>query len=436
MLDTNQIYEPSFENGLFAKSDSSLQGQLEKYARKEQLLKLLSGNFTNEPQMQQDLERVGVRLSSEDYMVWFIHAEQTEGLRLPHSGNNAFMTATSMVEQAAFQLISQRYSCIVEHVEHGTVCILGMDHISPGGDRSQPDFNGELAKMGSQLIKWSREHTKLELSIYMGRPSKGLSAIVDSYADVINMMNYCQFIDSSPGVVQYLDFEQMKMSESSGKQPLRMMKVYLSHIDRQDYSAAKEALLAYAEYELVTNASVPEYARLKLNTIAYLLLIALESTPADTSGIRTRDILNSITRVSAKNNAMAHLRSGIESVFEQIETAVRQDCEKNWPQWLRPLLDYVDSNCCDPSLNVAHISDRFGLTPAYVTKVMKQTIGTGLLEYIQRRRLEKATALIGSGKTLTEIAKESGFSSLRTMRRTFVRYEGATPSSISFTLDE
>lgn len=436
MVDTNEKYRTSLENGIFSKSENTLQGQLDKYARKEQLAKLLSGNFSSDAQMQHDLEKVGVYLSSEDYMVWFIHAEYAEGLKPSHSGNNTFMTATKMVEQAALHLVSQRYSCIVEHVEHGTACILGMDHISPGGTQHQPDFNGELTKMGSQLIKWSKEHAKLELSIYMGRPGSGLSAIVDSYADVINMMNYCQFMDSSPSVVQYLDFEQMKLTDSSGKQSVRMLKTYLGHIDRQDYPSAKDSLLAYAEYELVTNASVPEYARLKLSTIAYLLLVALESTPADTSAIQPKDILNSITRSSKKNKAMVQLRTDIETIFEQIEAAVRQDSEKKWPQWLRPLLDYVDINCCDPSINVAHISNRFGLTPAYVTKVMRQTLDIGLLEYIQRRRLEKATALIGSGMTLTEIAKESGFSSLRTMRRTFLRYEGATPSSICFMLEE
>lgn len=413
----------------------SLRKSLEEYARREQLMKLLTGNFNSDDQISADLSRVGIVLDSEDQMVWLIYSNMLNDQLDPSNGINRFQALTRRMESEAKRIISTRFSCYVEHVERGTVCVIGTDHIDPllpSDDHEHLDFNSELEQLGSAIIDYARDVLELDLFIYMGRPGPGASGAANSYVDAVNMMNYCQLVNEQSRLVQYLDFERISANEASGKQSLKLIRAYAGFIERQNYIDAKLSILALLDFEFFHNVSVPETMSIKLDMLAYLLIAAADSAfPNSSNDSVCAELINNIREAGAKKITMYELRASIVSFFDLMEDRLRLDSQSNWPAWLKPMLEYIQNNCCDPQLSVASISQRFGLTPAYITRVVKSYLNIGLLEFIQKQRLEKAMELIGTGKTLTAIAQETGFSNLRAMRRAFMKYEGQTPKQLS-----
>jgi len=73
---------------------------------------------------------------------------------------------------------------------------------------------------------------------------------------------------------------------------------------------------------------------------------------------------------------------------------------------------------------VAHVSE------AHFIRTFKQTFGETPHRYLQRRRLERAMALLReTDRPVTEICLEVGFTSLGTFSRTFNRILGMSPTA-------
>lgn len=120
------------------------------------------------------------------------------------------------------------------------------------------------------------------------------------------------------------------------------------------------------------------------------------------------------------------------SVFEQLRTAIgnaRQDDAEETEdsdaasRWAGEICDYIDLNYTDPALNISFIAYRFNMNPAYIGRRFKEVMGTGLLEYIHRKRMEEAEKLLESGMKTKDAAERVGFSNALTMRRVFERYK-------------
>ena len=65
---------------------------------------------------------------------------------------------------------------------------------------------------------------------------------------------------------------------------------------------------------------------------------------------------------------------------------------------------------------------------SYLSKVFKKSFGVGVLEYINKLRIEKSKQmLIDTNLSLLQISESIGYISDITFIRIFKRYEGTTP---------
>lgn len=91
------------------------------------------------------------------------------------------------------------------------------------------------------------------------------------------------------------------------------------------------------------------------------------------------------------------------------------------------ILMYIEENFvsgCSPS----DIAKHFGYTQSYISRYFKSCFGINLSEYVTLVRLKRAAALLQGGKhSITYAALESGFNSMRTFYRAFVREFECTP---------
>jgi len=89
---------------------------------------------------------------------------------------------------------------------------------------------------------------------------------------------------------------------------------------------------------------------------------------------------------------------------------------------------FIKENLADEDLNVSMIADNFDLHPNYISKLFKQQVGIGLLDYINIMRVEEAKKLLKSEKgNLESIAKKVGYSNVKTFTRVFTKIQGITP---------
>lgn len=102
---------------------------------------------------------------------------------------------------------------------------------------------------------------------------------------------------------------------------------------------------------------------------------------------------------------------------------------------LNTVLHYIDEHL-DGDLRLADLADIVHVSPAYFSTLFKRFNGVSPVEYIVRKRVQRAIELIHTtSQNLTEIAMACGFNNGTNFYKAFRRVTGRTPASYRRTAD-
>jgi len=88
---------------------------------------------------------------------------------------------------------------------------------------------------------------------------------------------------------------------------------------------------------------------------------------------------------------------------------------------------YIDRNL-SRDLGVDEVAAHLGISASYFSMLFKQAYGETFLEYVTRKRMDKAKALLAfTSKSVAHIARELGYSDRRYFTKVFLKYTGQKP---------
>lgn len=89
---------------------------------------------------------------------------------------------------------------------------------------------------------------------------------------------------------------------------------------------------------------------------------------------------------------------------------------------------YIDENFTSSELRISDLAERHKTSEVYFRREFKRYYGESPLEYIKRRRIERACHLLCTELySITDIASRSGFDSISYFSSEFKRYMGCSP---------
>ena len=88
----------------------------------------------------------------------------------------------------------------------------------------------------------------------------------------------------------------------------------------------------------------------------------------------------------------------------------------------------IEENYDQHYLGLCYISEQVNVSSSYVSKVFKEEYGMGVVEYMNRLRIDSAKKIMATEDlTIKEIAEKVGFTSDIHFIRIFKKYENTTP---------
>lgn len=96
------------------------------------------------------------------------------------------------------------------------------------------------------------------------------------------------------------------------------------------------------------------------------------------------------------------------------------------------ICDYLDAHFTDSNLNLAMLSQEFGVTEVYMSRLFKEQMATTFSQYLEKLRMNHALHLLKSeNQPVNQVAEQCGYNSPHAFRRAFKRYWGCLPSECS-----
>lgn len=118
----------------------------------------------------------------------------------------------------------------------------------------------------------------------------------------------------------------------------------------------------------------------------------------------------------------------LSDISDRLGLVERSDCSIG-----SACFSVIVRHCCESDFSLSSLSNLTGIGCRTLADFFSDNFGTTFGRFVRKCRLNNAAALLSSGRdmSITEIAFESGFSSVRTFNRCFIDEYGVPPSKFS-----
>lgn len=314
------------------------------------------------------------------------------------------------------EMISEYYT--VESVDMGDVVVFIINC---------PNNTHEVSEQLESVIyntqKLILEQFHLCVSAFAGSFSRGFDGVHDSYLCAREAYEYQELLND-PNIVWYNDIKNHWITYEYS---LETEQKIINAIKIGNANAANE----WISFVLKKNYENKSMASMVRNCLLFDLAGTIMKG-ADLGGgtefIFERDLEQSLSSKLTLTE--------VEELFHSLVVNLCQHiCEKelesrNDHQFSHKVMDFVNENYSNPDLNISITAMNFNITPAYLSALFKEQVGTSLLEYINNTRIDKVKELLNENYSISDIATMTGFRNSGSLIRVFKKVTGITPGQM------
>ena len=153
-----------------------------------------------------------------------------------------------------------------------------------------------------------------------------------------------------------------------------------------------------------------------------LLHVIIETGQECGRSVNKTAILSAVSRAENTDDILKQMQDMIDSICPVSLT------NKN-KLTIYEIKKFVEKNLSNPELSVYYTAQMLEASEKVLSKIVKTEYNVGLLEYINRCRIQKAKIYLETtGQTIAEISKAVGYLNVKTFIRVFKQYSNTTPT--------
>ncbi|MFE5321394.1 AraC family transcriptional regulator [Paenibacillus sp. NPDC056579] len=395
--------------------------------------RLLKGKLDTSVPLDEALTAYHMQPLSDDYAVMLLYLkergaffESIQGMDIGDKDMLLQFIVTNVVEELA----NQKHRGYAVEIDETFACLI---NFRAGDGESREE---ELLRIAREAQQFLLQRYQIHLTLSISSVHSSMSGVSEAYSEALVAMEY-KLVMGTDEILAYPTIR--KESEADGPvgyyYPLAVEQQWMNAMKIGDLDRAKELLddIIARNFNGHPPLSIP---------LAKCLLFNLASTMVKTTneigdgqGPFLRNHPKSIEQLlscESVKEMQGMLTEMLEKVCSYTSDKRQQNIQQARQETLKGLVAevtaYIEEHYHDANLNISMIGEHMDMKATYVSKLFKDQTGGGLLEFINKVRIEKAKSMIvEQKKSVTDVAALVGFNDPNAFIRTFKKYEGITP---------
>jgi YesN/AraC family two-component response regulator len=294
----------------------------------------------------------------------------------------------------------------------------------------------DIQEMAESLKHMIEDRFHIDITVSVGLPHVGAKSIGESYAEAVAAMEY-RIIKGGGTIIYFRDITNV---HSHYYYPIDIEVQLINFVRSGDMENVLKLLDTIYAMNFESGSITPEVGRCLFFNMTSTFLKIMNTTGTDQRDILGPDI-DLIKDIFSYETAESMYRR-IQQLYEMLTGSFVVERTDHRVQLLQDMEQFLDENFTDPNLGLVMISDRFGMTPQYISTFYKKCSGMNVIDSITRRRIQQAKIHMRTKEmTNAQLAQLVGYTSDVVFIRAFKKIEGVTPGKYrenfqTYTTDE
>lgn len=388
------------------------------------LTKLLKGQIGSETQVFDALKSYDISFYSDSFAVMLFYIEDIGDLYSEDGKTNAFekfklarFILTNVIEEI---VVKNNFGIMVE-IDEMLACLINFkeDNIN--------ERHEELLRIAHEGQEFINQRFNILYSVSVSNINKTIEYIPKTYQEAFEAMEY-KTVMGIEGVIFYneIQLEIMNESQCSYYYPLQIEQQLTNFIKSGDFNKALAILNEIYDVNFRRSSLPLSIAK----CLMFNLISTMIKTMYEISGLSESNFFENMKPVNRLFNCQT-----VPEMNQQMKEILKQVCEyvelkkKDDHGHLKDeVIAFIEKHYSDMNLNIPMIAEKFRITPAYLSKLFKEYSNEGLLDCINKIRLNNAKKLLKEQDiSVSDIARMVGYYNSNAIIRAFKKYEGITP---------
>ncbi|MFH5185279.1 AraC family transcriptional regulator [Paenibacillus sp. TAB 01] len=273
------------------------------------------------------------------------------------------------------------------------------------------------------LRVWVEEHLHFTLSAGIGPEVDRPSELTASFDKAQEALNYKSSLGSNR-IIGYWDIQKVPREDIYPFMQLTKTMTQQFKLG-QDWRSPLAEMFARFKENPISREQVQNILGYHLFHFRKELQRLREASP----GLDLDDTVSEMDACVEQMDTIAEIERTMTSLFERLDAAIarNRDEQSNYALIVK-IKEYITVHHANQELSLQHLSDEFGLSPRYVSKLFKETFGEKFVDYLTDVRINQAKLLLTrSTGSVQDIAEQVGYGNAISFIRTFKRIVGQTP---------
>jgi AraC-like DNA-binding protein len=400
--------------------------------RSNMLNRLLKGKLDTVIPYEEAFKSFNMKLLSDDFAVILFVVENDESLSSKLPGidiNERRKLLQFIITNVVEELVSHyHHAGYVAEVDDMMVCLVNF------GGTGSAHLKEELHAIATEAQQFLLRY-QMDLTVSIGGIHASLPGIAEAYREAVDAMAYKMVL----GKQEIITYDEIRRDSADNLEfgyyyPLQVEQQIINLIKVGDYEQASKFMEDVTDRNFNKPIMSLTLARCLIFNLVGTMVKAInelgdgESSILGDNPLWMDKIIACDTILEMKQELQMLLKEVCAFAAAKLENNVSQERAESLRDLVLKVTRHIEEQYRDSNLNVNTIGEHFDLKGSYLSKLFKNQTGEGLLDCINKYRIEQAKQMMKSKQdSISDIARQVGYNEVATFIRVFKKYEGITP---------